>query len=97
MDRTRGRSRSSPPEQIAWWLEIDGAICALAAPGDSVAGVGRIGAIVALDGGWVLLDDKGATLLILARGANGALLFARKMIFEWSCPWWETVGIPKDG
>ena len=63
------------------WLKIDGAIRA-AAPGDSVAGVGRIGAIVARDGGWVLLDDKGATLLTLARGANGASLFARKMIFE---------------
>ena len=63
------------------WLKIDGAIRA-AAPGDSVAGVGRIGAIVARDGGWVLLDDKGATLLTLARGANGASLFTRKMIFE---------------
>ncbi len=63
------------------WLKIDGAIRA-AAPGDSVAGVGRIGAIVARDGGWVLLDDKGATLLTVARGANGASLFARKMIFE---------------
>ena len=63
------------------WLKIDGAIRA-AAPGDSVAGVGRIGAIVARDGGWVLLDDKGATLLTVARGANGASLFARNMIFE---------------
>ena len=41
------------------WLRVDGAIRA-AAPGDSVAGLGRIGAIVARDGGWVLLDDKGA-------------------------------------
>jgi hypothetical protein len=32
------------------WLKIDGAILA-AAPGDSVAGLGRIGAIVARDGG----------------------------------------------
>jgi len=63
------------------WLKIDGAIRA-AAPGDSVAGVGRIGAIVARNGGWVLLDDKGATLLTVARDANGASLFARKMIFE---------------
>ena len=63
------------------WLRIDGAIRA-AAPGDSVAGVGRIAAIVARDGGWVLLDDKGATLLTVARGANAAPLFARKMIFE---------------
>jgi hypothetical protein len=63
------------------WLKIDGAIRA-AAPGDNVAGVGRIGAIVARNGGWVLLDDKGATLLTVARDANGASLFARKMIFE---------------
>ncbi len=63
------------------WLKIDGAIRA-AAPGDNVAGVGRIGAIVARNGEWVLLDDKGATLLTVARGANGASLFARKMIFE---------------
>jgi hypothetical protein len=63
------------------WLKIDGAIRA-AAPGDSVAGLGRIGAIVARDGGWVLLDDKGATLLTVARSANAARLFARKMIFE---------------
>jgi hypothetical protein len=63
------------------WLKIDGAIRA-AAPGDSVAGLGRIGAIVARDGGWVLLDDKGADLLAVAKGANGASLFARKRIFE---------------
>jgi hypothetical protein len=63
------------------WLKIDGAIRA-AAPGDNVAGVGRIGAIVARNGGWALLDDKGATLLTVAKGANGAPLFARKMIFE---------------
>jgi len=59
------------------WLRIDGAIRA-AAPGDSVAGVGRIGAIVARNGGWVLLDDKGATLLTIANSANGASLFALK-------------------
>ena len=63
------------------WLRIDGAIRA-AAPGDEVAGVGRIGAIVERDGGWALLDDKGATLLAVARGSNGAPLFARKMIFQ---------------
>ena len=41
-------------------------------PGDSVPGVGRIGAIVARDGGWVLLDDKGATLCLPSpKGANG--------------------------
>ena len=63
------------------WLKIGGAIRA-AAPGDSVAGLGRIGSIVARDGGWVLLDDKGAELLTVAKGANGASLFARKKIFE---------------
>ena len=35
----------------------------MAAPGDDVAGLGRIGAIVARNGGWVLLDDKGEELL----------------------------------
>jgi hypothetical protein len=63
------------------WLKIDGAI-RTAAPGDSVAGLGRIGAIVARNGGWVLLDDKGAELLAGAKGANGASLFARRRIFE---------------
>ncbi len=63
------------------WLRIDGSIRA-AAPGDTVAGVGHIAAIVPRDGGWALLDDKGATLLSVANRANGAPLFARKMIFE---------------
>jgi hypothetical protein len=63
------------------WLKIDGAIRA-AAPGDSVAGLGRIGSIVPRDGGWVLLDDKGAELLAAAKGANGAALFTRNRIFE---------------
>ena len=63
------------------WLRVDGAIRA-AAPGDSVAGLGRIGAIVARDGGWVLLDDKGTQLLTVAKGANGAALFTRRKIFE---------------
>jgi hypothetical protein len=63
------------------WLRVDGAIRA-AAPGDSVPGLGRIGSIVARNGGWVLLDDKGAELLAVARSANGAALFARKRIFE---------------
>jgi len=63
------------------WLRIDGAIRA-AVPGDNVAGLGHIGAIVARDGGWVVLDDKGAALLAVARGANGAALFARNRIFE---------------
>jgi hypothetical protein len=63
------------------WLKIDGAI-RTAAPGDSVAGLGRIAAIVARDGGWVLLDDKGEALLPVANGVNGGSLFARKRIFE---------------
>ena len=63
------------------WLRIDGALRS-AAPGDSVPGVGHIGAIVARDGGWVLLDDKGAALLAVAKDANGASLFARNRIFE---------------
>ena len=63
------------------WLKIDGAI-RTAAPGENVAGLGRIGAIVARNGGWALLDDKGAELLGVAKGANGASLFARKRIFE---------------
>ncbi len=63
------------------WLRIDGALRS-AVPGDSVPGVGRIGAIVARDGGWALLDDKGAALLAVTKAANGAALFARKRIFE---------------
>ena len=63
------------------WLRIDGALRS-AVPGDSVPGVGHIGAIVARDGGWVLLDDKGAVLLAVTKGANGASLFARERIFE---------------
>jgi hypothetical protein len=63
------------------WLKIDGAI-RTAAPGDIVAGLGHIGAIVARNGGWVLLDDKGAELLSVAKGANGASLFTRRRIFE---------------
>jgi hypothetical protein len=63
------------------WLKIDGGIH-MATPGDDVAGLGRIGAIVARNGGWVLLDDKGGELLGVARGANGASLFTRGRIFE---------------
>jgi hypothetical protein len=63
------------------WLKIDGAI-RTAAPGDSVAGLGRIGAIVARNGGWVLLDDKGSELLAVVKGANGASLFTRRRIFK---------------
>jgi len=63
------------------WLMIDGAIRS-AAPGDDAPGVGHIGAIVPRDGGWAVVDDKGATLLTLAKRANGAALFSRKLIFE---------------
>jgi hypothetical protein len=63
------------------WLKIDGGI-RMASPGDNVAGLGRIGAIVARNGGWALLDDKGTELLGVAKGANGASLFTRNRIFE---------------
>jgi hypothetical protein len=63
------------------WLKIDGAL-RTAAPGDNVAGLGRIGAIVGRDGGWVLLDDKGAELLAVSKATNGASLFTRRRIFE---------------
>ena len=63
------------------WLKIGGGI-RMAAPGDDVAGLGRIGAIVPRNGGWTLLDDKGAELLGVAKGANGAALFTRSRIFE---------------
>jgi hypothetical protein len=63
------------------WLKIDGAI-RTAEPGETVAGLGRIGAIVARNGGWILLDDKGKELLGVAKAANGASLFTRKRIFE---------------
>ena len=62
------------------WLKIDGGI-RTASPGDNVAGLGRIGAIVARNG-WVLLDDKGKELLRVAKSANGAALFTRRRIFE---------------
>ena len=41
-----------------------------------------IGAIVARDGGWVLLDDKGTVLLAVTKDANGAPLFSRNKIFD---------------
>jgi hypothetical protein len=63
------------------WLKIDGAI-RTAAPGDNVAGLGRIGKIVARNDGWVVLDDKGKELLAVSKAANGASLFTRKRIFE---------------
>jgi hypothetical protein len=63
------------------WLKIDGAIHT-AGPGDIVAGLGRIGAIVARNDGWVVLDDKGKELIAVSKAANGASLFTRKRIFE---------------
>jgi hypothetical protein len=54
----------------------------MAAPGESVAGLGRIGAIVARNDGWVVLDDKGKELLAVSKAANGTSLFTRKRIFE---------------
>jgi hypothetical protein len=63
------------------WLKIDGAI-RMAAPGETVAGLGRIGAIVERNDGWAVLDDKGAELLAVTKGANGASLFTRRRIFE---------------
>src|SRR5262249_36369557 len=63
------------------WLRIDDAI-RVAAPGDTVAGLGRIGAIVARNDGWAVLDDKGKELLAVTKGANGASLFTRRRIFE---------------
>jgi len=63
------------------WLKIGGEI-RMAAPGESVAGLGRIGAIVARNDGWVVLDDKGKELLAISKAANGSSLFTRKRIFE---------------
>ena len=63
------------------WLMIGSALRS-AGPSDEVPGVGRIGAIVQRDGGWALIDDKGATLMTLAKEANGAQLFSRSRIFE---------------
>ena len=63
------------------WLKVDGAI-RTATPGGTVPGLGRIGAIVARDGGWALLDDQRKALLTVAKGANGASLFTRRRIFE---------------
>src|SRR5271165_422994 len=81
------RPRARPPVEVLAaradrvWLRIDGVIRA-ASPGESVPGVGHIASIVPRDGGWALLDDKGATLLTLPKRANGAALFSRKRIFD---------------
>jgi hypothetical protein len=63
------------------WLKIDGSI-RMAARGDTVTGLGRIGAIVERNDGWAVLDDRGAELLVVSKGANGASLFTRRRIFE---------------
>jgi hypothetical protein len=63
------------------WLKIDGGI-RMAAPGETVAGLGRIGSIVARNDGWAVLDDKGKELLAVSKGGNGASLFTRRRIFE---------------
>jgi hypothetical protein len=75
-----------PPRMVAArpgrvWLDTEGKIVA-AGPGEEVAGLGRIGAIVQRDGGWAVLDDRGRTLTTLAGGANGAVLFSRNLIFD---------------
>ena len=67
------------PDRV--WLNTEGKIVA-AGPGEEVAGLGRIGAIVRRDGGWAVLDDKGRTLTTLAGPANGAVLFSRNLIFD---------------
>ncbi|MBV8441378.1 MAG: hypothetical protein JO312_12610 [Hyphomicrobiales bacterium] len=86
VDGVRPAATRRPVEIIAAradrvWLRIDGAIRA-AVPGDDVPRVGHIASIVPRDGGWALLDDRGATLLTVAKQGNGASLFARKRIFE---------------
>jgi hypothetical protein len=63
------------------WLMIGGSIRS-AAPRDEVPGVGRIGAIVQREGGWAVVDDKGTTLLTVAKEANGAPLFSHHLIVE---------------
>lgn len=78
--------RARPVEIVAAeadrvWLKIDGAI-RMAVPGDVIAGLGRIGAISPRASGWVVLDDKGAELRSVTKGANGASLFTRRKIFE---------------
>ena len=79
---------NEPPEIVTAerdraWIKINGTIRA-AALGDSVPGLGRIGAIVERGGRWVLLDETGAELAASAapRGADGAAPFTRPMIFD---------------
>ena len=63
------------------WFRIDGALRS-ATPGEDVPKVGHVGAIVPRDGGWAVLDDKGATLIAVSKAANGAAMFARKLMFQ---------------
>ena len=63
------------------WLLIEGAI-RVAVPGDDVPGLGHIASIAARDGGWAVLDDKGAVLLAVAGRTNGVAMFSRGMIFK---------------
>jgi hypothetical protein len=63
------------------WVMVGGVIRSVG-PRDDVPGIGRINAIVRRDDGWALVDDKGATLLAVSKGANGAALFSHKMIFD---------------
>ena len=63
------------------WLRIDGKIVPVA-PGQVVAGLGKIATIVHRDGGWAALDEKGATLLAIPDPANAARLFTRRLMFE---------------
>lgn len=67
------------PDRV--WISTEGKIVA-AGPGEEVAGLGRIGAIVRRDGGWAVLDDQGRTLATLAAPANGVVLFSRNLIFD---------------
>ena len=79
--RQRPGRRSSPRAAIGYgsgWTEKSSP----SRPARMFPGLGRIGAILRRDGGWMVLDDKGATLLTLAGPANGAALFSRKLIFD---------------
>ncbi len=67
------------PDRV--WLMVGGVIRS-AGPRDEVPGVGRIGAIVPRDGGWAVVDEKGTTLLAVAKETNGAPVFSRRLIFE---------------
>ena len=78
---------AAPPVEIVAarsdraWFKVGGAIVR-AGPGDTVPGVGHVGAIVARDGGFAVLGDKGETLMAISRRANAAPLFQRKLMFQ---------------